>query len=144
MKTRVASFVLCGLVLGFPRSVAEENAYRIIVHPANPAARIARTEVVAIFLKTAYRWSDGPLVMPVEPRRNSPLREKFSMDFYGKPASAMTLYWNQKIFSGKGFPPLEKATDAEIVAYVKSTVGSIGYVSASADVSGVKVLALKD
>lgn len=144
MKRLLVSLVFGGLVFGPLRSAAEEDAYKIVTYPANPATRISKTEVAAIFLKRAYRWSDGPAVFPVEPRRNSPVREKFSMDFFGKPASAIALYWNQQIFSGKGFPPPEKATDAEIVAYVKATTGSIGYVSPSADVSGVKVLTLKD
>jgi ABC-type phosphate transport system substrate-binding protein len=46
------------------------------------------------------------------------------------------------VFSGKDVPPPEKGTDADVVAFVKSNPGAIGYVAAgSAD--GVKVVSLK-
>ena len=47
------------------------------------------------------------------------------------------------MFSGKETPPVSKDTDDAVVAYVKSTKGGIGYVSASAATAGVKVLKLK-
>jgi len=100
--------------------------------------------VSAIFLKKSNRWADGLPILPVEPKHASPVRERFSVDVHGKPASSVMAYWNQQIFAGKGLPPPEKATDAEIVSFVRSTPGSIGYVSVAADVSGVKVLSIKD
>ena len=48
------------------------------------------------------------------------------------------------IFSGKGIPPPEKASDAEIVTFVRDTPGAIGYVAPGADLSGVKVVAIVD
>jgi hypothetical protein len=41
-------------------------------------------------------------------------------------------------------PPPEKASDAEIVAFVRDTPGAIGYVWSGADASGVKVVAITD
>jgi hypothetical protein len=56
---------------------------------------------------------------------------------------AFDAWWQQQIFGGGDTPPPTKASDAEIVAFVKATPGAIGYVSPSADVSGVTVVALK-
>jgi ABC-type phosphate transport system substrate-binding protein len=140
----ISAFFLGGVAFGPALTAAEDDAYKIIVHPGNPATFISKTEASAIFLKKTYRWSYGPNVLAVEPKRSSHVRERFSMEIHGKPVSSVMAYWMQQIFAGKGLPPPEKATDAEIVGYVKATPGSIGYVSASADVSGVKVLAVKD
>ncbi|NJO90263.1 MAG: hypothetical protein HC831_15945 [Chloroflexia bacterium] len=38
----------------------------------------------------------------------------------------------------QGTPAVEKKTDAEVIDYVKRNSGSIGYVLADADLSGVK------
>jgi hypothetical protein len=38
---------------------------------------------------------------------------------------------------------LTKASDADVVAYVRSIAGAIGYVSAGADTSGLKEIRLE-
>ena len=58
-------------------------------------------------------------------------------------SAAIAAYWNALIFSGRELPPLEKATDADVIAYVRATPGAIGYVSAGADIAGVKLLAVE-
>jgi len=52
-------------------------------------------------------------------------------------------YWQQQIFSGKDVPPSNKSSDDDVIAFVKSNPGAIGYVSGSAAVAGVKVVAVK-
>ncbi|MBC8085956.1 MAG: phosphate ABC transporter substrate-binding protein, partial [Phycisphaerae bacterium] len=52
-------------------------------------------------------------------------------------------YWQQQIFSGKDVPPASKHTDEDVINFVKSTPGGIGYVSASSAAAGVKVIAVK-
>jgi hypothetical protein len=47
--------------------------------------------------------------------------------------SAVESYWQQAIFSGRSVPPLEKASDAEVLAFVRANPGAVGYVSGGAD-----------
>jgi hypothetical protein len=51
-------------------------------------------------------------------------------------------YWQEIVFSGRGEPPPERASDAEVVAFVRANVNAFGYVSPTAAVAGVKVLTL--
>jgi hypothetical protein len=52
----------------------------------------------------------------------------------------MVAYWQQQIFSGRGVPPLELSTETAVVEYVRAHPGAVGYVSAGADIRGLKVV----
>lgn len=139
----VALFVALGICA--PRMGAQDaSAYKIIVHPANPMTQSSRLKIGEIFLKKVYRWPDGHPISPVEPPGKSPVRQRFTLEIFGKQVIAISAYWQQQIFNGKGVPPPEKSTDADIVAFVRDTPGAIGYVWAGADVSGVRVVTVAD
>jgi|APFre7841882630_1041343.scaffolds.fasta_scaffold93943_2 ABC-type phosphate transport system substrate-binding protein len=145
LRNRVLIFLLVAIGISAVRIGAEDaSAYKLIVHPSNPAAQMTRLKVGEFFLKKATRWPDALPVMPVEPSGKSPVRQRFTLEVYGKQVIAISAYWQQMIFSGKGVPPPEKSNDADVVAFVRDTPGAIGYVWAGADVSGVKVVAVTD
>jgi ABC-type phosphate transport system substrate-binding protein len=114
------------------------------VHPSNPATQISRLKIGEIFLKKEKRWPDGQPAVPVEPPGKSSVRQRFDQEIFGKPVIAISAYWQQMIFGGKGVPPPEKSSDADVVAFVRETPGAVGYVASSADVSGVRVVAVVD
>ena len=68
--------------------------------------------------------------------------EGFSKSIHGKTAAAVKSYWNQQIFSGREVPPVEKKSDAEVLSFVRSTPGAIGYVSDTASTDGVRVVTI--
>ena len=51
--------------------------------------------------------------------------------------------WKKVIFTGLGTPPKILSTEAEMVQYVASTKGAIGYICASTQPENVKVFKLK-
>ena len=114
------------------------------MNPATAVTQTSRLKVGEMFLKKTTRWPDGHVVMPVEPSGKSPVRQRFTLEIYGKQVIAISAYWQQMIFSGKGIPPPERSADADIVAYVRDTPGAIGYVWAGADTSGVRILVIAD
>jgi len=138
--------VLCvGLgILAAYSGAQDASAYKVVVNASNPTAPLSRLKLGEMFLKKSPRWPDGIPVMPVEPSGKSPVRQRFTLEIYGKQVIAISAYWQQMIFSGKGIPPPEKSTDAEVVTYVRDTPGAIGYVWAGADTSSVKVVAVTD
>jgi ABC-type phosphate transport system substrate-binding protein len=145
MRTRLLAIVLAlTFIPAFPARAAGPDGFRIVVHSSNKAAQgLTRGQVSQLFLRKTTRWATGTRVLPVEPA-DLPVRERFARKIHGKSAGAVKSFWTQQIFSGREVPPLEKATDEEVVAYVKTNPDAIGYVSAGADVSGVAVIAPKD
>jgi ABC-type phosphate transport system substrate-binding protein len=143
---RIAIVLLSVVLAAADASIGAEDsaAYKVIVNPANPTTQLTRLKLGEMFLRKAPRWPDGIPVAPMEPSGKSPVRARFSQDTYGKPVIAISAYWQQMIFSGKGIPPPERSNDADIVAFVRDTTGGIGYVAAGTDLSGVKVVAITD
>lgn len=147
MKTRIRVLLALFLALGASAvriGAQDASSYKVIVNASNPMTQISRLKVGEIFLKKMSRWPDGHPVMPVEPFGKSPVRQRFTLEIYGKQVIAISAYWQQMIFGGKGVPPPEKSNDADVVAFVRDTPGGVGYVSSGTDVSGVKVIAVTD
>jgi ABC-type phosphate transport system substrate-binding protein len=118
---------------------AAEPALLVVAHPAVTVTELSRAQLSRFFLKKTTQWPDASLVRPVEPL-DPRLREAFAQQVHERSAAAIAAYWNALIFSGRELPPLEKSTDADVIAYVRATPGAIGYVSAGADTSGVKIV----
>ena len=112
-----------------PAALAADPAVRIIVHPQVKGTQIPRAAVAAIFLKQAPRWNDGTLVVPVDQSIKSPVRSTFSSRVLGQSLMDVQIYWQRKMAVGLTPPPV-KTSDDEVIAFVASTPGSIGYVSA--------------
>ena len=131
--------VAVGFVAGAPLYGFEVN---VIVNPSSAAASTTMAELKAVFLEKKTSLSDGSRVQPVLLTR-SPGYQDFSEHILGKTTSSLETYYRSMVFSGTGMLPKMLASDDQVVAYVAKTKGAIGYVSASANVTGVKVLKVK-
>jgi ABC-type phosphate transport system substrate-binding protein len=129
---RVLLFGLAVAVLaGGAASVASADArFRIIVNPQVKGTQIPRAALSSIFLRQAARWGDGTAVLPVDQSIRSPVRKAFSNTVLQQALVEVQIYWQRKIPTGLVPPPV-KTSDEEIVSYVASTPGAIGYVSAT-------------
>ena len=127
-----------------PAPEAAAPGYKVVVASANPVTAIDRGELAKVFLRNVTRWKDGREIAPVDQSGRSEVRTEFTKDVLEKAGmsriSAVESYWQQQIYSGRGVPPPVKASDAEVVAFVVANPGAIGYVSAAADTTGVKVV----
>jgi ABC-type phosphate transport system substrate-binding protein len=127
-----------------PAPEAAAPGYKVVVASTNPVTAIDRGELAKVFLRNVTRWKDGREMAPVDQSGRSEVRTEFTRDVLEKAGmsriSAVESYWQQQIYSGRGVPPPVKASDAEVVAFVVANPGAIGYVSAAADTTGVKVV----
>jgi ABC-type phosphate transport system substrate-binding protein len=103
-------------------------AFRVIVHPQVKGNEIGRAALTALFLKQATRWGDGRAAAPVDQSVQSPVRRAFSFDVLQQSLVEVQMYWQRRIAAGQVPPPV-KASDEEVVAFVASTPGAIGYLS---------------
>lgn len=117
--------------------------YKVIVNNANATSSIAKKELSQLFMKKTAKWSDGTAVVAVDQTDKSTVRERFTQEVHGKSVAAVKSYWQQQIFSGRDVPPVEKSSDAQVVAFVKQNPGAVGYVGEGADTAGVRVIAVQ-
>ena len=137
-----ATLLLALLSLAGPSPAADD--FQVIVHGASATVEVERAEVARFFLRQSLKWSDGQAVLPIDQSSRSAVREAFSKGVLGQPLPAVDTYWQRQIASGRALPPPVKTSDAEVLAYVASTPGAIGYVVGGMNLTpGVKLLRLK-
>ena len=95
------------------------------------------------FLKKRTRWDDDHEIQPVDQGQSSGVRDKFSHDILGRDIASVRRYWAQLVFSGRGVPPPELSSDADVVKYVAAHGDAIGYVSGAIDLAGVKAVEIE-
>jgi len=122
------AILLAGLELAASPVACAGGAYRIIVNYQVKGGRISREALSSIFLRQAPRWSDGTVIQPVDQSVRSDIRRSFSGDILSQGVAEVQIYWQRRMAKGVTPPPV-KATDADVVRYVASTPGAIGYVS---------------
>jgi ABC-type phosphate transport system substrate-binding protein len=126
-------------------AIAAGQDFKIVINEANAISSISKDDLSRCFMKQANIWISGQQVIPVDQAASSDTRQAFSGAVHGRDVSAVKSFWQRQIFSGRGVPPAEKASDQEVLAFVRANPGAVGYVSADADVSaGVKVLEITD
>lgn len=142
--TLIRNLVLSAALLLATAAIAADRPFAVVVNPDSSVAALSAADVSAAFLGKTVKWPDGTKVLPVDQAEDGPLYKAVADSIHGKSPDALKNYWVKQVFAGKGAPPPKKASDADVVAFVKANPGAIGYVSASADVKGVKVVAVKD
>jgi hypothetical protein len=143
MRFLAAMSALLAIAALTPARARAQTSFVVVVNMTNPASSIGRSELAALFTKKEQSWRDGSPAFPVDLPADDPTREAFTVAIHGKSSQAIRAYWQQQIFSGRQVPPPERDSDEQVLAYVRSTVGAVGYVRPTARLGpGVKVLGL--
>ena len=143
MRNRITILALALAALVTAATAAAEQTV-VIVNPSNSTETMRKAEVSRLFLKQTGTWADGKKVVPVDLASNSSTRADFTRAVHGRSVEAILAYWNQKMFSGAEVPPDQKGSDREVIEFVRTNPGAVGYVSSSAVVKQVKVLRVVD
>lgn len=110
----------------------------VIVHPSN-AATLSQDDINKIFTGRAKNFTDGKAAEPVNLAEAVAVRADFDQKALGRSSSQMKAYWSKLVFTGKGTPPKELASEQEVLDAVAKNPAAIGYVSAGAVTGSVKV-----
>ena len=130
------------LVLTTPPRVESQNvSYRVVVHVSNPITRLTREQVSQIFLRKIALWDNRRPVLPVDRAPDSPIRRSFTKQVHRRTIASVQTYWQQQTFAGRGVAPPERASDADVLAYIRRFPNGVGYVDADASLgTDIKVV----
>ena len=145
MKKLALLLAFAILPIGASPAAAQSGKYVIVVNPRNPIKRLNANQLSKIYLGKLQGWDiDGKIepVIALDQKAGSPLRAQFTQDVLRKSVAEADAYWRQEIYAGRSFPPLEQSEDEALNA-VRTSLGGIAYVSASADLKGVKVVSVQ-
>ena len=120
---------------------AQEVQYRLVVHASNPVATLSRDQVSKIFLRKVAQWDSHKPVLPVDQLPDSPVRRSFTKQVHQRTIAAIQTWWQQQTFAGIAVAPPERASDREVLDYIRQYPNAIGYVRAGVPTgSDIKVI----
>lgn len=126
--------VLAVLLFWLPASVAgiiatsQNSPIAVITSPAYNPGEISRNTLRAIFVMRYPKWSDGTPVKVYVFADSAPEHELFTKEILKFFPSQLRQAWDRQVFSGLGQYPEQVSSAKEMLAKVKATPGSIGYI----------------
>lgn len=143
MRVFRAAFIAVALCVVARGLAAQRSDFVIVVHADNPVDELTREAASRLFLKKTDSWPNGNTVVPLDLVEDSQTREAFSTAVHKRSIGAIKAFWQQQLFAARGIPPLEAATETEVLAKIRADPNAIGYVAdgttLGADVKIVRV-----
>ena len=134
------ALVILGFLMVAEEARTQQASFQVVANPSLEMSTIGKKDLARIFLKQKKAWPNGAAAVPVDQKLSAAVRTEFSTAILRKGAKAVESYWNGQVFAGKASPPQTMGSDVEVLNFVRTTPGAVGYVSASAPTSGVIVL----
>jgi ABC-type phosphate transport system substrate-binding protein len=140
MEQEMRVLMVCAAIIVALVAPAAAADVQVIAHPGVAVTEVTVDDLKEIFLGTKTELGGGA-VQPIF-EQSGAAHEAF-LKYLGKSDAALRTHFKTLVFTGKGSQPKAFATDAEVLKFVASTKGAIGYVSGSADTAGAKKIQVK-
>lgn len=100
----------------------------VVVNARSGVAAMTRNEVINVFFGRYRQYFNGLDAQPVDLVDSHPNRAQFYAALVGKDLSEVNAYWSRQLFSGRAQPLLKLNSSEEVLKYVASHPGGIGFV----------------
>lgn len=124
----------------FPLLFAQAHAGEIVVIGNGNVPKMDAVTIQKIYTGKIISVS-GINLTPVGVKSGTTVRNLFLQEFLNQDEEKYTAYWTVRRYIGKGAPPAELASDADVINYVQSTPGAVGYIDEAALKPGMNVIA---
>ncbi len=133
MIKAVLIFMCCSIATYAPQPEVAESDIAIIVNASNPVNTMGPEYVKNFWLRRfVRRWKENNKgILPVDRRLRCAEQEIFYTHVLGMPIKSVESYLAARQYQNGDNPPEKFNSDAEIINYVGTEAGAIGYVSAS-------------
>jgi ABC-type phosphate transport system substrate-binding protein len=129
---------IAGMALSFPGpSLASDLV--MIGNRSVPVSELSQEDIQNIYLGKKKNWDNGMKIM-VATLVDGAVTDKFLKDYVKKNSNTFDTYWKKQIFTGGGKPPVKFDKEKDLVEYVSSNKGALGYVSSQSVSENVKII----
>lgn len=136
------SFLRTWLMLGCCLIAPGLASAAVVIVAHGNVRKLDVTQVQRIYTGRLVELS-GQALLPVNQAPGSLLRQRFLNDYLQQDEDRYTAYWTVRRYVGKGVPPRELASVAEVIAYIVNTPGAIAYLDDSEVPAGMNVVATR-
>lgn len=136
--------ILIALVLaGCSILISRVNASVVVIANADISdSSLSSTDIENLFLGKKMTLPGGQKVKVVT-LKSGETHDEFLSNYVNKSASQFSAFWKRKIVDGTGIPPKSFESESELVDFIKSNSGTIGYVSSDLTGVGVKTITIQ-
>ena len=131
------SLVISSLYLVAPIANA---GVAVITHPGVKEIGLSKNKLAQIYLGKIKNYSNGRSIKAVDLPKSSAAHKKFYKSVVKKSPAAVKRHWSKLKFTGKGKPPKELSNPRDVVKWVASNEGAIGYIDGKYLNKSVKVV----
>jgi hypothetical protein len=112
----------------------------VVVNVRSGVAAMTRNEVVNIFFGRSRQFFNGLEAQPVDMLDSHPDRARFYNALLGKDLSEVNAYWSRQVFSGRAQPPVKVGSSDEVIKWLVTHPGGIGFIDVSRADARVRVV----
>lgn len=134
MITRVIRLIV-GAVCAAGVSVALAEPV-VVVAAKSSLAGLNKEQVADLFVGKSQQVAGSSVVLVDQ----AELKDEFYSKATGRSAAQIKATWAKLLFTGKGNPPKEMASNAEVKRFVSTNPSAIGYIDKAAVDGSVKVV----
>lgn len=135
MKNIISFIVLASSMTLSALTFAEVE---VIVHPSNAAA-LDKDSIQRIYLGKTRAFPGGGEAVAISMKEGTAAEGDFTKNVLGKSPKQLKAYWAKMVFTGKGTPPRQIDSAAEMVNLISANPNLIGFVPAGS-AGGAKVV----
>jgi ABC-type phosphate transport system substrate-binding protein len=134
MRNKIHFFLLTILT-----SIVNMAAAEIVIIGNDNVPKIDMATVQKIYLGK-FISVEGVNVTPISFKTGAAQRNEFLKIFMDQDEEKYTAYWTVRRYVGKGTPPNEVETTADVIKFIQSTPGAVGYIDESEIKDSVHIL----
>lgn len=135
---KLLAIAMCLLLLAAEGSLAaDDGAFVVVAHAG--IGRVDATTLQRLYTGRAIEAGGEP-VSVVNLAPGAAVRDRFLNEVVNLDNDRYVAYWTVRRHVGKGVPPREFRSAAELIEYVQKTPGAIGYVPAAELKPGLNVI----
>lgn len=119
-------------------ALAEAHAQNVVIIGHAGINKLNTSSVERIFTGKVIKVEGTPVT--AVNLKSGALRDRFLQRYLNLDDDKYTAYWTVRRFIGKGMPPKELSSAAEVIEFVQNTPGAIGYIDESELKPGLNVV----
>lgn len=112
----------------------------VVVNARSGVAAMSRNDVINLFFGRNRQFFNGLEAMPVDLDDKHPARAEFYRSLVGKDIAEINAYWSRQVFTGGAQALPRVGSTEEVIRWVASRPGGIGFVELSRTDARVRVV----
>lgn len=134
--------VILSAMLLLPWGTLASSDIVVIVAADSPVQQLSKGQLINIFLGRSSYFDNGLRAIPLDQHADSDTREQFYSSLLDWSPAKLKAHWSKVIFTGRGKPPRQLDSDADVKTMVSNSRNAIGYIQRGSVDDHVKIITI--